>query len=95
MASTTVFRSRLLSGPLHLLKSVSLPSLLALVVTLVAMVSGIFSYLALTRLAPNNAAAPATVVVLLVIDLSLALTLALSGISLMIFSSGTSADTAR
>ncbi len=75
MASTTVFRSRVIAGPFQLFRMVSIPSLLALAVSLAAIVSGIFTYLTLTGLAPYTPA-PATVVVLLVVDLSLALTLA-------------------
>ena len=75
MASTTVLRSRIAAGPFQLFRTVSVPSLLALAVSLAAIVSGIFTYLTLTGLAPYSPA-PATVVVLLVVDLSLALTLA-------------------
>jgi two-component system nitrogen regulation sensor histidine kinase NtrY len=53
---------------------VSLPSLLALAVSLAALISGIFTYLTLTGLAPFSPS-PTTVVLLLVVDLSLVLAL--------------------
>ena len=75
MASTSVFRSRLIGGPFQLLRAASRSSLIALAVALAALVSGILTYLAITGLAPYNPA-PAAMVVLIVVDLSLVLALA-------------------
>ncbi|HMI97191.1 MAG TPA: PAS domain-containing sensor histidine kinase [Micropepsaceae bacterium] len=75
MASTSVFRSRVLGGPFQLLRAASRSSLIALVVALAAVVSGVLTYLTITGLAPYNPT-PATMVVLIVVDLSLVLALA-------------------
>ena len=75
MASTSVFRSRLIGGPFQLLRAASRSSLIALAVALAALVSGILTYLAITGLAPYNPT-PAAMVVLIVVDLSLVLALA-------------------
>jgi len=75
MASTSVFRSRILGGPFQLLRAVSRSSLIALAVALAALVSGVLTYLTLTGLAPYNPT-PAVMVVLIVVDLSLVLALA-------------------
>src|SRR5882672_5963558 len=75
MASTSVFRSRVLGGPFQLLRAASRSSLIALVVGGAAVVSGVLTYLTITGLAPYNPT-PATMVVLIVVDLSLVLALA-------------------
>jgi two-component system, NtrC family, nitrogen regulation sensor histidine kinase NtrY len=75
MASTTLPRTRLLRGPLQFFGGISRSSLLALAVGLAAIVSGIYTYLMLTGLAPQGPAA-STLIVLLVVDLSLVLALA-------------------
>src|SRR6266576_2972436 len=75
MASTSVFRSRVLGGPFQLLRAASRSSLIALVIGGAALVSGVLTYLTITALAPYNPA-PATMVVLIVVDLSLVLALA-------------------
>ena len=75
MASTSLFRSRVLGGPFQLLRAASRPSLIALAVGLAAVVSGVLTYLTITGLAPYNPT-PAAMVVLIVVDLSLVLALA-------------------
>src|SRR6266576_1706413 len=75
MASTSVFRSRVLGGPFQLLRAASRSSLIALVISGAALVSGVLTYLTITGLAPYNPT-PATMVVLIVVDLSLVLALA-------------------
>ena len=75
MASTSVFRSRVLGGPFQLLRAASRSSLIALVIAIAAFVSGVLTYLTITGLAPYNPT-PATMVVLIVVDLSLVLALA-------------------
>ena len=75
MAGTSVFRSRVFGGPFQLLRAVSRSSLIALIVALAALVSGVLTYLRLTGLAPYDPT-PATMVVLIVVDLSLVLALA-------------------
>src|SRR5258706_3017296 len=75
MASTSVFRTRVLGGPFQLPRAASRSSLIALVIGLAAFVSGVLTYLTITGLAPYNPA-PATMVVLIVVDLSLVLALA-------------------
>jgi two-component system nitrogen regulation sensor histidine kinase NtrY len=75
MASTSVFRSRILGSPFQLLRAASRSSLIALAVALAAVVSGILTYLTITGLAPYNPT-PAAMVVLIVVDLSLVLALA-------------------
>jgi two-component system nitrogen regulation sensor histidine kinase NtrY len=75
MASTSVFRSRLVGGPFQLLRAASRSSLIALAVALAALISGILTYLGITGLAPYNRT-PAAMVVLIVVDLSLVLALA-------------------
>jgi two-component system, NtrC family, nitrogen regulation sensor histidine kinase NtrY len=74
MANTSVFGSRSSWGAFHLFRMASLPSLLALAVSFAAVISGIFTYLALSGLAPFSPS-PSTVVILLVVDLSLVLSL--------------------
>jgi two-component system nitrogen regulation sensor histidine kinase NtrY len=75
MASTPVFRSRLIGAPFQLLRATSRSSLIALGVALAALVSGILTYLTITGLTPYNPT-PATMVLLIVVDLSLVLALA-------------------
>ncbi|HXJ01257.1 MAG TPA: PAS domain-containing sensor histidine kinase [Micropepsaceae bacterium] len=75
MASLPLFRSRLIGGPFRLLRAASRSSLIALGVTLAALVSGILTYLTITGLTPYNPT-PAAMVVLIVVDLSLVLALA-------------------
>jgi len=75
MASTSVFHSRVLSGPFQVLRAASRSSLIALVVALAAVVSGVLTYLTIIGLAPYNPT-PAAMVVLIVVDLSLVLALA-------------------
>ena len=75
MASTTLPRMGLLRGSLQFLGGLSRTSLLALVVGLATIVSGIFTYVTLTDLAPQGSTS-GTLVVLFVVDLSLILTLA-------------------
>src|SRR5512146_1472017 len=75
MASTTLPRMGLLRGLLQFLGGLSRTSLLALVVGLATIVSGIFTYVTLTDLAPQGSTS-GTLVVLFVVDLSLILTLA-------------------
>jgi len=75
MASTSVFRSGVLGGPFQLLRAASRSSLIALGVAFAALISGVLTYINLTGLAPYNAQ-PATMVVLIVVDLSLVLALA-------------------
>jgi two-component system nitrogen regulation sensor histidine kinase NtrY len=75
MASTSVFRSRLIGGPFQLLRAASRSSLIALAIALTALVSGILTYLTITGLTPYNPT-PAVMVVLIVVDLSLVLALA-------------------
>jgi two-component system nitrogen regulation sensor histidine kinase NtrY len=75
MANTSVFGSRVSGGPLQLFRVISLPSLMALAVSLAALVSGVITYMTLTGLAPFSAT-PQTMAVLLVVDFSLVLVLA-------------------
>jgi two-component system nitrogen regulation sensor histidine kinase NtrY len=74
MASASVFRSRVLSGPFQLFRALSRPSLIALAVAIAAVISGVFTYLALTGLVPYRPT-PSAMVVLFVVDLSLVLAL--------------------
>jgi two-component system nitrogen regulation sensor histidine kinase NtrY len=75
MASTSVFRSRARSRPFQLFWALSRPSLFALGIGLAAVISGVFTYLALTGLAPFSPTS-STLVILFVADLSLVLALA-------------------
>ena len=75
MTDTSVFRSRVLGGPFHLLRAASRSSLIALAIGLTALISGVLTYLTLIGLAPYNPT-PAAMVVLIVVDLSLVLALA-------------------
>src|SRR4051812_21817220 len=75
MASTSLFRSRLIGGPFRVLRAASRSSLLALGVALAAVISGIITYLTLSGLFNYNPT-PGAMVVLIVIDLSLVLALA-------------------
>ncbi len=75
MASTPLFRSRLIGGPFQLLRAASRSSLIALGVALAALISGVVTYLTITGLTPYNPT-PATMVMLIVVDLSLVLALA-------------------
>src|SRR4051812_50069589 len=75
MASTSVFRSRLIAGPFQGLRAASRSSLLALGVALAALIAGVITYLTLSGLLNSNPT-PRTMVILFVIDLSLVLALA-------------------
>ena len=74
MAAISLSYSRAIGAPFRLLKAVSRSSLIALAVGLAALVSGVLTYLTLTGLAPYNPK-PATMVVLILVDLSLVLAL--------------------
>ncbi|MEY4878871.1 MAG: hypothetical protein RJB62_340 [Pseudomonadota bacterium] len=75
MAGTSVLRSRLLSGPFDLLRALSRPSLIALVVAIAAILSGIVTYANITGRVPYDPTSSGLIVLLLV-DLTLGLTLA-------------------
>jgi two-component system nitrogen regulation sensor histidine kinase NtrY len=75
MASLSVFRSRLLGGPFELLRALSRPSLLALIVAAAAIVSGIVTYANLTGLVPYEPT-PRALIILLLVNLTLVLILA-------------------
>jgi two-component system, NtrC family, nitrogen regulation sensor histidine kinase NtrY len=74
MATTSAFGASVPSGALRLFRVVSVPSLLAFVVALGAVVSGILTYVTLSGLAPFQPSL-GVVVVLLVADLTLVLSL--------------------
>jgi two-component system nitrogen regulation sensor histidine kinase NtrY len=75
MASLSVFRTRLLDGPIGLLRALSPPSRIALIVAAAAIISGAATYANLTGLVPYEPT-PAVLVVLFLVDLTLVLTLA-------------------
>jgi two-component system, NtrC family, nitrogen regulation sensor histidine kinase NtrY len=75
MASVSVFGSRLLGGPFGLLRALSRPSLIALIVAAAAIASGMVTYANLTGLVPYEPT-PAVLIVLFLIDLTLVLSLA-------------------
>jgi len=75
MAGTSAMRSRLLGGPLDLLRALSRPSLIALIIAVAAVISGIVTYASITGRVPYDANS-SSLVVLLLLDLTLGLTLA-------------------
>ena len=75
MTSTAVFRMRLLGSPFRFLRAVSRSSLIAVLVALAAVVSGVVTYATLTGLFPYGPT-PNVLVVLLLVNLTLVLTLA-------------------
>ncbi len=74
MATASVFRSRVLSGPFQLLRALSRPALTAIAVGSAAIISGILTYLNISGFAPYESP-PATMVVLFVVDFTLVLAL--------------------
>jgi two-component system nitrogen regulation sensor histidine kinase NtrY len=68
-------RSRLLGGPLDLVRALSRPSLIALVIAIAALISGIVTYASITGRVPYDANS-SSLIVLLLVDLTLGLTLA-------------------
>ena len=67
MASTSVFRSRLIAGPFQGLRAASRSSLLAFGVGLAAIIAGVITYLTLSGLFNYNPT-PRTMVVLIVVS---------------------------
>src|SRR5262245_52860897 len=75
MAIASEFRARVVGGPFQLFRALSRPALTALAVGFAAVISGILTYLNIAGLAPYESP-PSTMVVLFVVDFTLALALA-------------------